>query len=346
MITPVILAGGQGRRLWPLSTPERPKPFLALTGAASLLEETLARLAGPALFAAPVIIGAALHRFLIAEQARPFAPARIVLEPAPRGTAAAAAVGALIALDADPDALVLIAPADHAIADAAAFRKAVAKGAAAAMAGRIVLFGVKPDAPAACYGYIQPGEAATPAARVVAHFTEKPSPAEAQRLIATGGLWNSGIFLCAARTLIAELEALAPSVLEAARAALAAAVIDPDFLRLDEAAFAAGPDVSLDVAVMEKTRNAAVVAADFAWSDVGAWTALWQALAKDAAGNVVRGAAVLEDASGSLVFAESTTVAAVGLKDMIVVATPGRVLIAPKHRDQEVRALVERTDEG
>lgn len=345
MITPVILAGGEGRRLWPLSTPARPKPFLALTGAKSLLEETLARLAEPGQFAAPMIIGAAEHRFLIAEQARAFAPARIVLEPAPRGTAPAGAVAALLALRTDPDALILIAPADHAVADAPAFRAAIASGAAAAAAGRVVLFGVKPDAPATGYGYILPGKAAGAGVRAVARFTEKPSQSGAEALIAAGGLWNSGIFLVAARTLIAELETLAPAVLAAARAALDGAAADPDFLRLDETSFAAAPTASLDVAVMEKTDKAVVVPADFAWSDVGAWSALWQALPKDAQGNATHGKTVLDDVGGSLIFAEATVVAAAGLRDLIVVATPGRVLIAPLDRDQAVRGLADRADE-
>ncbi|HUZ14200.1 MAG TPA: sugar phosphate nucleotidyltransferase [Caulobacteraceae bacterium] len=342
MIVPVILAGGEGKRLWPLSTPARPKPFIALTGEASLLGQTLARLNDAAMFASPIIVGAAEHRFLIAEEARRCGPARIVLEPAGRGTAPAAAAAALIAAAEDPEALLLIAPADHAIPDAAGFRAAVARGAGAASGGRFVLFGVRPEFAATGYGYIIPGAGDGSAVRPVERFVEKPSEEAARALIASGGLWNSGIFLMAARALIAELQRAAPEVLAAARAAVELAVADADFLRLAPASFAAAPSISLDVAVMERTRKAAVVEADFAWSDIGVWSALWRALPHDGAGNAVRGRAVLEDARGCLVFADGPTVAVMGLSDLVVVATPERVLVAPKHRDQDLRALVDR----
>src|SRR5579863_2807218 len=318
MITPVILVGGEGKRLWPLSLPERPKPFLALTGETSLFAQTLARLSDPALFADPIIIGSAEHRFLIAGEVA--GAGRIVLEPVGRGTAPAAAVGALMAAARDPDALILVAPADHAIADTAAFRAAVARGADAAAQGRFVLFGVEPDFAATGYGYIVCGAPLGHAVSAVARFVEKPHEAGAQALIAAGALWNSGIFLMSARALVAALEALAPAVLDAARAALERASPDPDFLRLDPASFSAAPSVSIDVAVMEKTAAAAVVAADFAWSDIGAWSAVWSALARDGDGNAARGRTVLEDTSGCLVIAEGPTVAAIGLRDLVVVA--------------------------
>ncbi|MBV9994718.1 MAG: mannose-1-phosphate guanylyltransferase/mannose-6-phosphate isomerase [Caulobacteraceae bacterium] len=343
MIVPVILSGGEGKRLWPLSLPSRPKQFLALTGPESLLQQTLRRLSDPARFSAPIIIGGLDHRFLLAEQVRDagLSVRRMVLEPVARNTAPAAAVGALLAQAADPDALMLLAPADHTIPDTEAFAAAVMLGAEAARAGALVLFGLKPSFPATGYGYIGPGEPIIAGVRKVARFVEKPAEAAARKLVEAGYLWNSGIFLLPAARLIAELEALAPEVIAAARAALDNAEADADFLRLDAAAFAASPSISLDHAVMEKTAHAAVVEADFAWSDIGSWSALWEALDKDGAGNVVRGRAVLEAASGCLVHAEGLQVAALGVSDLIVVATAERVLVIAKDQDQQLRRLVE-----
>jgi mannose-1-phosphate guanylyltransferase / mannose-6-phosphate isomerase len=348
MIVPVILSGGEGRRLWPLSSPDRPKQFLALTGEETLLQQTVRRLAIPAVFAPPIIIGGAGQRFLIAEQLRAagLAAGRIVLEPQGRNTAPALAVGALIAHGADPEALILSAHADAAIPDAEAFRATVAAGVAAAEAGRLVLFGIKPSFAATGYGYIAPGEAAPGAARAVARFVEKPPAAEAETLIAAGGLWNSGIFLMRAARLIAEFEAHAPQVLAAARAALAAATVDADFLRLDPNAFAAAPSVAIDHAIFERTAHAAVVAADFAWSDIGSWSAVWEAQGRDACGNATRGPTVLEDVEGCLVFSDGPQVAACGVTDLVIVATAERVLVVPRSRDQQVRLLAERTERG
>lgn len=348
MIIPVILSGGAGTRLWPLSLPERPKQFLNLLGADTLLQATARRLADPALFSAPIVIGAADHRFLIAEQLRAagLAVRAVVLEPVARNTAPAVAVGALMALAIDPEALILVAPADHAIPDAAAFQAAVALGATASAAGKLVLFGLKPSFPATGYGYIEPGAAIGAGVREVVRFVEKPDAAAAERLVRAGYLWNSGIFLLPAAGLVAELEALAPQVLAAARTALERARADADFLRLDEAGFAAAPSISLDHAVMEKTQHAAVVEADFAWSDIGSWSALWEAQARDGDGNVTRGPAILEGVTGSLVYAEGVQVAVLGVDGLVVVASPERVLIARMDRDQQIRRLVERAGEG
>jgi mannose-1-phosphate guanylyltransferase/mannose-1-phosphate guanylyltransferase/mannose-6-phosphate isomerase len=346
MITPVILSGGEGRRLWPLSSPERPKQFLALTGDETLLQQTVRRLAVAETFAAPIVIGGAGQRFLIAEQLREagLAAGRIVLEPMGRNTGPALAVGALIAEAANPNGLILSVHADAAIPDAEAFRATVAKGVAAAEAGALVLFGVAPTFPATGYGYIQPGAAIDGAARRVERFLEKPDAERAETLVAGGALWNSGIFLMRASRLIAEFEAHAPAVLAAARAAIAGAEADPDFLRLDPAAFAAAPSIAIDHAVFERTAEAAVVAAEFAWSDIGSWSAVWEAQAKDAAGNAVRGPAVLEAADRCLVFAEGTKVAAYGVADLVIVATAERVLVAPMRHDQQVRMLAERSE--
>jgi mannose-1-phosphate guanylyltransferase/mannose-1-phosphate guanylyltransferase/mannose-6-phosphate isomerase len=346
MIVPVILSGGEGRRLWPLSSPTRPKQFLTLAGDETLLQQTVRRLSDPAMFAPPIIIGGAEQRFLIAEQLRAggLEAGRIVVEPMGRNTGPALAVGALLAVERDPEALILSAHADHSIPDPAAFRETVASGAPAAEAGHVVLFGVTPTFPATGYGYIEPGGAIDRAARRVVRFIEKPAAAAAQTLLGAGCLWNSGLFLMRAASLVAELERHEPAVLAAARAAIAAGAADADFLRLDPAAFGAAPSISIDHAVMERTSNAAVVAASFAWSDIGSWSSVWDAQSRDDHGNAVRGSVVLEGARDSLVFAEGTKVAAYGVNDLIIVATPERVLVVPRGDDQRVRDLAEKSD--
>jgi mannose-1-phosphate guanylyltransferase / mannose-6-phosphate isomerase len=344
---PVILSGGEGRRLWPLSSPARPKQFLALTGEETLLQQTVRRLGDAAMFAAPLIVGGVAQRFLIAEQLREagLSAGRIVLEPRGRNTAPAVAAGALLAHAADPDALIFSAHADHAIPDAAAFRATIARGVAAATAGAVVLFGVKPTAPATQYGYIEPGEPLAEGVRRVARFMEKPPRPQAEQLCAAGALWNSGLFLMRADRLIAELEAHAPQVLAAVRQAIERAQADADFLRLDPEAFAAAPSISIDHAVMERTASAAVVEAGFAWSDIGSWSAVWEAHPHDADGNATHGASVLQDVTGSLIYTEGPQIAACGVSGLVIVATPGHVLIVPREHDQMVRALAERAGE-
>lgn len=346
MIRPVILSGGEGKRLWPLSRSERPKQFLALTGDESLLQQTVRRLVDPAHFAAPIIIGGAGQRFLIAEQLRSagLAAHRIVLEPTPRNTAPAVAVGALLAIADDPDALVLSVHADAAVPDAAAFRATVARGRTSAAEGSVVLFGVKPTFAATGYGYIEPESGAETAARRVLRFLEKPDATTAERLIEAGCLWNSGIFLMSAARLIAELERYEPAVLAAARAAIASAATDADFLRLDAAAFGASPTISIDHAVMERTDRATVITADFAWSDIGAWSAVWDWSDKDVDGNVAVGPAVLDGVRGSLVYVEGVRVAVHGVADLVIVATSDRLLVTPRGADQAVRSLAERAE--
>jgi mannose-1-phosphate guanylyltransferase/mannose-1-phosphate guanylyltransferase/mannose-6-phosphate isomerase len=348
MIVPVILSGGEGRRLWPLSSPSRPKQFLRLTGDETLLQQTVRRLSDPALFSRPIIVCGLSQRFLIAEQLRAagLEGARIVLEPMGRNTAPALAVAALLAAADDPDALILSAHADHAIPDTAAFLAAVDAGAPAASAGRLVLFGLEPSFPSTGYGYIRRGEALDAAASSVAQFLEKPDAARAAMLVAEGCLWNSGIFLMRAATLIAELRIHAPQVLAAAEAAVANAAEDDDFLRLDPGAFADAPPISIDHAVMERTSNAAVVAAKFAWSDIGSWSAVWEAHAHDESGNATLGKVILDDVHDTLVFAEGVRVAAHGIRDLVIVATPERVLVLPRVSDQKVRDLADRVDEA
>lgn len=347
MITPVILSGGEGRRLWPLSSAARPKQFLALTGAETLLQQTVRRVSDPALFSPPIIVGGASQRFLIAEQLREagLTAGRIVLEPKGRNTAPALAAGALLAHAADPDALIFSAHADHAIPDPAAFLATIVRGVDAARAGHVVLFGLQPSHPATQYGYIEPGERLADGVAKVARFIEKPLKPDAERLCAAGCLWNSGLFLMRADRLIAELEAHAPQVLAAVRRAIERAEADADFLRLDPEAFAASPSISIDHAVMERTARAAVVAADFAWSDIGSWSAVWEVQARDAQGNATRGASVLQDVSDCLVFTEGPQIAVCGVSGLVIVATAERVLIVPREHDQMVRALAERSEE-
>jgi mannose-1-phosphate guanylyltransferase/mannose-1-phosphate guanylyltransferase/mannose-6-phosphate isomerase len=352
MIVPVILSGGEGRRLWPMSSAARPKQFLRLTGDETLLQQTVRRLSDPAMFAPPIIVGGAGQRFLIAEQLLEagLEAGRIVLEPKGRNTAPALAVGALLAHAADPETLILSAHADHAIPDGAAFRATIARGVAAAEAGKVVLFGIKPAFAATAYGYIEPGAALEANldgdVRAVAAFREKPLAPDAERLVAAGCLWNSGIFLMRASRLIAELEAYEPQVLAAARAAIEGAAADPDFLRLDAEAFAAAPSIAIDHAVMERTKNAVVIAADFVWSDIGSWSAVWDVQDRDGQGNATRGAAILEAVENCLIFTEGPQIAACGVTDLVIVATAERVLIVPRDRDQAVRGLADRSDAG
>ncbi len=346
-ITPVLLSGGTGSRLWPLSREAYPKQLLSLLGEKTLLQQTAMRVGDNTVFSDPIVVANTEHRFSIADQLRGVGmnAATMVLEPFGRNTAPAAAIAALIAGERDPDGLILVMPVDHWVGDAAAFGAAMAAGAAAARQGKLVLFGVRPTSPATGYGYIRIGDAlsATSGIHAVKGFTEKPAQAVAEKFIAANDhLWNSGIFLLPVRVFIEELTRLAPEVLAAARAALADATRDLDFLRLDEAAFKTCPSISVDHAVMEKTKSAAVLPVDFEWSDVGSWSALWKMAAKDDAGNVAIGDVVMEDATGCYVRGEGPLVAAIGVEDLIITATPDVVLVSTKDRDQDVSKVVKR----
>jgi mannose-1-phosphate guanylyltransferase/mannose-1-phosphate guanylyltransferase/mannose-6-phosphate isomerase len=346
-IIPVLLSGGTGSRLWPLSREACPKQLLSLLGEKTLLQQTALRVSDPAMFTGMMVVANAEHRFAVAEQLRGIglADPTIVLEPFGQNTAPAVALAALVAHESDPDAIILAMPVDHWVGDTAAFRKAVSVGMTAAEAGKFVLFGLRPTSPATGFGYIRASAelAGAPGVHQVAGFVEKPDLPTAERLLAASDhLWNSGIFLLPVRLLIEELSRLAPDILAACRAALAGATRDLDFLRLDESAFRACPSVSLDYAVMEKTDSAAVVPADFDWNDVGSWSALWEMGDKDRSGNVAIGDVVMEDASGCYVRGEGPLVAALGVDDLIITATPDVVLVASKARDQDVAKLVGR----
>ena len=343
MITPVILSGGSGTRLWPLSRELYPKQLLPLVGERTMLQETALRLEGLDA-AAPIIVCNEAHRFLVAEQLRQIdlKPQAIVLEPVGRNTAPAIA---LAALQAAPDALLLVLPADHVIRDVPAFQAAVQAAVPAAQAGKLATFGIVPTAPETGYGYIRQvsGADAGQGARAIERFIEKPDLATAEGFLKEGGyFWNSGMFLFRADRYLAELTRHAPDIAAAAQAALAAAKPDLDFVRVDRAAFEDCRGDSIDYAVMEKTAGAVVVPLDAGWNDVGSWSALHAALPCDDQGNVAKGDVLVEDSAGCYLYAESRLVSVVGLKDHVVVETKDAVLVAPKDRVQDVKKLVER----
>ncbi|MGR0185213.1 mannose-1-phosphate guanylyltransferase/mannose-6-phosphate isomerase [Azospirillum aestuarii] len=346
-IHPVILSGGAGVRLWPMSREQYPKQFLPLCSERSMLQDTAGRVSDAARFADPLIVCNQEHRFVIAEQMRQAGrgAARIVLEPVGRNTAPAAAIAALIVAEQDPDGQILLLPADHAIQDQGAFLQAIATASAAASAGLLTTFGIVPTAPETGYGYIRRGEAAEghDGAFRVAAFVEKPPREQAERYLAEKDFfWNSGMFLLPVRQYLAELERWAPAVLEACRAALARGRSDLDFFRLDEEAFAASPNISIDYAVMERTEAAAVVPCSIGWTDVGAWSALWEIGEKDQGGNVCHGDAVAWDSRGCYVRSEDgALVALLGMEDTVVVATEDAILVAAKDRAQDIKPLVE-----
>jgi len=340
-VQPVILSGGSGTRLWPMSRALYPKQLLPLVSARSMLQETAMRCGEPG-FAPPLVICNQEHRFIIAEQMRDIGvtPASIVLEPAGRNTAPAAAVAALA--QQDPAAVLLVLPADHAIADVAAFRDAVAAAARLAREGWLVTFGVTPTRAETGYGYIKRGK---PLAQgfAVERFVEKPDAATAEGYLRSGDYaWNSGIFVFRADRYLAELGRRHAAMVEQCDAALKRGQRDLDFLRLDQAAFAACSADSIDYAVMEHTDKAAVIPVSMGWSDVGAWNALWDITAKDADGNVLIGDVLNQGSRNCYVRAEKTLIATVGLEDTIVVETTDAVLVASRARAAEVKQLVER----
>jgi mannose-1-phosphate guanylyltransferase / mannose-6-phosphate isomerase len=346
MLIPVILSGGAGTRLWPLSRELYPKQLLALTGERTMIQQTALRLEGLAA-AAPVVVCNEAHRFLVAEQLRQLGiePQATVLEPMGRNTAPAIALAAHAALQAAgpksaADPLLLVLPADHVIRDVPAFHKAVHAALAAAQEGQLVTFGIVPSAPETGYGYIQRGAASGTVYRI-ARFVEKPSAAVAQDFVGSGDYyWNSGMFLFGARRYLEELGRLAPEIARACAQAFAAARADLDFTRIDKDLFQACPADSIDYAVMEKTGAAVVVPLAAGWSDVGSWAALHEASEPDASGNVSRGDVICEDSEGCYLYAESRLVCVVGLKDHVVVETKDAVLVAPRSRVQDVKKLV------
>jgi mannose-1-phosphate guanylyltransferase/mannose-6-phosphate isomerase len=340
MLTPVILSGGSGTRLWPLSRELYPKQLLPLVGERTMLQETVQRLEGLE-FAPPLVVCNEAHRFLVAEQLREqlVSTQAIILEPVGRNTAPAIA---LAALSAKAGALLLVLPADHVIRDVPAFHAAIEVARPAAAAGRLVTFGIVPTTPETGYGYIKAGTGGNVVGiHPIAQFIEKPDATRAEQFLKAGNyFWNSGMFLFRADRILAELEQHAPDILNVARAALTGAKRDLDFVRVDPVSFQACRSDSIDYAVMEKTRDADVVPLAAGWSDVGSWSALHEALSPDTRGNVAKGDVLAEDSDGCYLYAESRLVSVVGLKDHVVVETKDAVLVAPKDRVQDVKKLV------
>jgi mannose-1-phosphate guanylyltransferase/mannose-6-phosphate isomerase len=350
MLTPVILSGGAGTRLWPLSRELYPKQLLALTGERTMLQQTALRLEGLAA-AAPVVVCNEAHRFLVAEQLRQInvEPRALVLEPFGRNTAPAIALAAHAAVKAgdspDNDPVLLVLPADHVIRDVPAFQKAVRVALPAAEQGKLVTFGVIPSAPETGYGYIQRGEQGGGVHRI-ARFVEKPDPEKAAQFLRSGEYyWNSGMFMFRARRYLQELEKYVPEISKVCATAFASSKSDLDFTRIDPKTFESCPSDSIDYAVMERTADAVVVPLDAGWSDVGSWAALHEACEADGRGNVARGDVISEDSGGCYLYSESRLVAVVGLQNHVVIETKDAVLVAPKDRVQDVKKLVYRLKE-
>jgi mannose-1-phosphate guanylyltransferase / mannose-6-phosphate isomerase len=347
MIHPVILSGGSGTRLWPMSRTLYPKQLLTLLGRESLLQQTVRRIAERETFAPPLLVANEEHRFIIAEQLREIAvvPRALLLEPVGRNTAPAACIAALALTETEPDPLMLLMPSDHTIVDVDAFVDAIGRAAAAAQAGALVSFGIAPERAETGYGYIRrDGELdGVKGVFAVAEFVEKPGPEQAEKYIESGEhSWNSGIFLFPARVYLDELERLRPDMVAACRQALATAQRDSDFIRLGKDAFSTCAADSIDYAVMEHTRRAAVVPVSMGWSDVGSWDALWEMGSKDQHGNSLEGNVVAEETRNCYLRSEAGLIAAIGIEDLVVVATDDAVMVAPRNRTQEVRKLVAR----
>ena len=342
-IIPAIMSGGAGARLWPASTQSKPKQFHALGGSDSLFHETVARVAGDKgaiRYAAPIVLCNHRHTDLVEAElvAAGVCPAAIVIEPVARNTAPVAAIAAALAGEFDENALVLLLPADHVVADPLAFHAAIARGAPFARE-RIVAFGVTPSRPATGYGYIKIGVALGDGVFAIDAFREKPTPEVAEHYLADGGYaWNAGVFLFHPRTLLEEFDASA-DIREGALASLAHARRDGARIALDAERFTRIRAAPLDIAVMEKTARAAVVPCEFGWADVGSWDEIWRLSAKDADGNAIHGPVAVLDAANNLLRGDGVTICVAGVSDLIVVATPDAIIIVPRDRAQDVKKL-------
>jgi mannose-1-phosphate guanylyltransferase/mannose-6-phosphate isomerase len=343
-IYPIILSGGAGSRLWPVSRSQMPKQLIPLTSKRSMLQETVLRLNSNGRIMPPVVISNAAHRFIIAAQLQELGvrPTVHVLEPIGRNTAPAAAVALQVVRDLDPEGILLILPADHHIVDIVTFKQAIMIGASQADSGHVVTFGIQPTGPETGYGYIRRGHPISgTAAFAVAKFCEKPNIELAKQFLADGGYyWNSGIFMCRADVLEDEMRTHSPEILKFSADAVAASHRDLDFLRLDPATFQACPSEPFDTALMERTNRAVVVPLDVGWSDVGSWAALWELGPKDAEGNVIAGDAITMDTSDTFIRTDRMLMATLGVRNLVIVEAGDAVLIADKSKVQEVRELV------
>jgi len=350
-IYPVILSGGSGTRLWPLSREHYPKQLLALVGEQTMLQQTISRLDNMPNIQSPIVVSNEEHRFLVAEQLRQLkmTPQAIILEPVGRNTAPALTLAALALMKSEPDAIMLVMPADHVIQNNHAFQLAVEHGARLAEQNQLVTFGVVPTGPETGYGYIRKGTSldaqaadnSIAAAFRVSAFVEKPDQQKAKQYIDSGNyLWNSGIFMMRASVWLQELDRHRPDIAKACAQASEQGKVDADFYRVDKSLFTSCPSDSIDYAVMEKTNRATVVPLDAGWSDVGAWPALWEVSARNTDGNVIQGDVMAHQTSNSLLIAQHRFVAAVGLQDVIVVETADAVLVAHKDHAQDVKAIV------
>ncbi len=348
MLTSVILCGGSGTRLWPLSREAYPKQFLNLVDNGSLLAETIARVKRPGQSGRLSVVSNEDHRFLVAATLQAAFRGEhhsIILEPCARNTAPAIALAALDALRGDPDALLLVLPADHVIRNTAAFHAAVDTAIPLAAEGKLVTFGIVPDSPHTGYGYIR-AQVGDRAFAAVEQFVEKPDLATAEAYVRSGHyFWNSGMFLFRADRYLRELEVWRPDIHDVCKRAFAGRAADLDFVRVDKSVFATCPDDSIDYAVMEKTRDAVVVPLDAGWSDVGSWSTLWEIQPHDAQDNVTRGDVITEDVHGCYIHAEGRLVAALGLRDAVVVETGDVVLVAARDHVQDIKKLVAQVKE-
>ncbi len=344
---PVILCGGAGARMWPVSRPDRPKPFVKLFADRSLFQDTVLRLAGLADAATPVIVCGAAHASLVSEQLCEIGVSgQLLVEPEGRDSAPAILAAAAWIAQNDPSDLALVVASDHYIPDAEAFRAAVSRAAPAAAAGAIVTFGVRPSAPSSAYGYIRPGGAAPSAAGVlqIAEFIEKPNAAGALACVDQGFLWNSGNFLFRPDVLLAEARRHAPGALDPVLIALGEAVQVGDQLTLGPA-FAKADRISIDFAVMERTAAAAVLPVDYVWSDVGSWDAIWAVSAQDESRNALSGRAFAVDSTGCLVQAhDGVKVLVLDVEDLVIIADAGRVLVARRSRTPDLKSVIDATD--
>lgn len=342
LIVPVILCGGSGSRLWPASREAYPKQLLSFGNTGSLFQQTIARVTGPE-FAPPVIISNNDYRFLVAEQMQSVScKGDLILEPARRDSCAAIAAAAIYVMARDADAVLLVLAADHAIADTAHFVDHVLRGRMAAESGHLVTFGVTPTSPSTSYGYIRPGPALPDMAGInrIDAFVEKPDRAKAQHYIEAGYLWNTGNFLFTAQAFLRELKAYQPVIFETVSRSVQSATRDLDFIRLDSASFMEAPSISVDYAIMQETKSAAVIQSDFNWSDVGSWDMIWQLSEKDEYNNSIEGNVVLHNTNNSYVRSQNILTTVVGLNDVIVITTRDAVLVTSQGKSEELKGLV------